>query len=113
MESRNPVTVAAVAGVRSVSAVEGRACAVTEEGALWCWGVDGQRGRRDQAPPIAAPTRVETVGPVRALALGTQHACAYTRAGTLCCWGSNFYGQLGDNTTLSPDRDNAPVSVTW
>jgi len=110
------VVVPGVTGAVQVAVTEERACAVTSDGAVWCWGrpESARPGRaRGEAAEIGGPTRVEALGAVRALALGEGHACARTEAGALCCWGRNGAGQLGDNRTTAPDAHTAPVAVVW
>lgn len=109
-ESARAVVVPSLEGVVSLSAFEHRVCATTQTGALWCWGPPSTSSRREVAPPIAAPARVEGVAPVLGVAVGDRHVCARMRAGGACCWGSNAYGQLGDNTR---DDRAAPTPVTW
>jgi alpha-tubulin suppressor-like RCC1 family protein len=38
---------------------------------------------------------------VRKIVTGTTHKCGLTDSGGVKCWGYNYYGQLGDNTTVS------------
>lgn len=115
LESREPVVVSAVPDVVEVSANEGRACAVTAAGEVWCWGAGDARrsASREGVAAIDPPMKLGSVGPTDHIYVGDQHACARTRVGDLCCWGRNYYGQLGNNQTTSPDSDVAPVAVLW
>src|SRR5690606_37519747 len=82
------------------------ACAVLEDGTLWCWGantdgrLDGGSTDRDQPVPILLPE------PVVQVAL-TSHFCALLADETVACWGENHMGQLGDGTTI--DRSTPQV----
>jgi alpha-tubulin suppressor-like RCC1 family protein len=118
-------TLAAAAPIVSFEAIfagGAHTCALTSvPGAAYCWG----RGESGQlgvpAPPstcLAAndqffacsmvPVPVGGGLTFGALAAGAAHTCALTSDGAAYCWGDNFYGQLGDNSTI--DRD-APVPV--
>lgn len=76
------------------------ACAVTRDGALYCWGYGGwgQLGNGRQ---------VTTTGPVRASASAAfvavtadfDHTCALDARGTAWCWGVNESGTLGHDYT--------------
>jgi alpha-tubulin suppressor-like RCC1 family protein len=80
-------------------------CAVTEAGAVDCWGAnaDGQLGTGDTRN-ATEPQRVTALAglPVRALALAGNTSCALTRAGELYCWGSDSQGQLGNGPAPAP-----------
>ncbi|MBK6847409.1 MAG: RCC1 repeat- and reductase domain-containing protein [Proteobacteria bacterium] len=62
----------------------------------------------DRASPVAV-TALGTAPAVESVTLGYFHSCARRADGTLWCWGRNYYGQLGDGTTV--DRPS-PVAVT-
>jgi len=93
-----------------VSVGNGFACAVTDTGALECWGANAQ-GRLGDGTTIDRPTPVGVVGldgGVASVATGLRHACALTTNGAAKCWGHNDTGQLGDGST----NDSAvPVDV--
>lgn len=72
-------------------------CAITTDGALWCWGanVAGQLGLGTSGlgTERLSPTRVGTGTTWNALGLGDEHICA-TLGTDLQCWGDNMDGQL-------------------
>jgi hypothetical protein len=75
-------------------------CAVTDTGAVRCWGRngagqlgDGTTRQRETPADVAG-----LAGPVRSIAAGINHTCALTEAGGVWCWGRNSSGQLGDGT---------------
>jgi alpha-tubulin suppressor-like RCC1 family protein len=88
------------------------ACALTDAGAVRCWGYSnyGQLGNGAPLAEVAFRTPVATTGldaGVTAIASFFDHSCALTDAGTMC-WGANDYGQLGDGTT---SHAAVPVAV--
>jgi alpha-tubulin suppressor-like RCC1 family protein len=94
------------------------ACAVTNLGALWCWGANskGQLGngtRRDQNVPaqVAATASGVAFGEVTDACTGTLHTCARTADGAVWCWGSNALGQLGSGLQNGGTIER-PVRVT-
>jgi alpha-tubulin suppressor-like RCC1 family protein len=98
------------AKVRALSTGEAHACAVTESGALLCWGSNsnGQLGD-GTLDSHAAPTPVAALGSdVDAVSAGWRYTCAKLKNGALKCWGWNLHQQVGDATTV--DRPN-PTDV--
>lgn len=91
-------------GVDSVSIAQRSACAVTQTGALYCWGnAEGGRLGIGETLQTVVPTPRFAVRELNAwvtdaaqVALGEQHGCMRTLSGTVECWGDNTYGQLGD-----------------
>lgn len=76
-------------------------CAVTERGALWCWGLNtygavGDGTDTNRLRPVRLP---ELVG-IAQVAAGYRHTCALDGAGRAWCWGANFNGELGDGTAM-------------
>lgn len=82
----------------AISGGSDHACALTEEGAVQCWGgnFSGQLGTNDLSrarPAVVAGLE----GPVSAVDAGGDQSCALI-SGRVWCWGDNEYGLLGDDT---------------
>jgi hypothetical protein len=109
--SPTPVDVAGLgSGVRQISVGGLYACAITNAGAVRCWGAGLVPGA-----PYDSPTPADVPGlgsGVRQVSVGTQHACAITDAGAAKCWGDNVYGQLGEGSPsqLGPNPEAAVLS---
>ena len=89
-------------------------CAITDDGAAWCWGGNesGEVGDGTLVDRFV-PTRVVGL-PGRAISIsrGHGHACAVLDDGSAWCWGDNSVGQLGTRRLEgSRDREPAPVRV--
>jgi alpha-tubulin suppressor-like RCC1 family protein len=86
-------------------------CAVLENGALRCWGGNGngQLGYNDTAPVAdGTPGRsiidmgdVPVGARVIQVAAGNDHTCAVLETRVVRCWGWNGEGQLGYNNTIN------------
>jgi alpha-tubulin suppressor-like RCC1 family protein len=74
------------------------ACALMTGGTVQCWG-DGYG---------AVPVVVGGLSGIVAVAAGIDFACALTSGGGVKCWGANFYGQLGNDSTMT---STLPVDV--
>ncbi|MBW3628178.1 MAG: Ig-like domain-containing protein [Gemmatimonadetes bacterium] len=92
----------------SINVGEGHSCALTREGAAYCWGAAsaGQIGgpvatictdRYGQSRGSCAfgPTPVSGGLSFRAISAGSRHTCAVTVVGDAYCWGSDTRGELG------------------
>ncbi len=103
----------------SVTAGNSFACAVTEMGEAYCWGVNdsGQLGAAttdtcddgSTGTPISCshvPVVVEGGIAFKTLNAGIAHTCGFTTSGEGYCWGANDFGQRGDglvgNVALEP-----------
>ncbi|MCC6901410.1 MAG: hypothetical protein IT377_20725 [Polyangiaceae bacterium] len=105
-----PVPVAGVSGAVQVVAGNHYGCARTASGAVYCWGYNGSGQLGIGSGVENSPTAAPVVGLTDAVWLsgGQSHACAVRKGGTVRCWGRNYFGQLGDGTTVDQD---APVTV--
>lgn len=104
--------------VKQVAIGHGSVCALTGDGAVWCWGHDakpfGRRGGRDIIG-FDVPTPIAGIDNVSELRGGEQHTCAKKTDGTLWCWGHNDRGQLGDGSamsTITPVQVSGLTNVT-
>lgn len=98
-----PAEVQSLAGKRvlSISAGVFHTCAVTTEGAAYCWGEgsygrlgtgSGANGYRESTPvAVQAPAGTEFVS----ISAGFMHTCGTTATGLGYCWGGNYQDQIG------------------
>jgi alpha-tubulin suppressor-like RCC1 family protein len=86
-------------------------CALTADGAAWCWGRNdaGQLGDGSRVTR-SRPVRVAADGVTRfaQIAAGGTHSCAVDAVGAVWCWGQNARGAVGDGSTTVRER---PVRV--
>ena len=99
--------------VTQIAAGYEHTCALTTTGGVKCWGnnYDGQLGIGN--PDVYKKTiPVDVIGlnsNVVALSAGEDHTCALTTTGGVKCWGDNYFGELGDGTTVDKDT---PIDVS-
>lgn len=74
----------------AVSAGGGNTCALAVNGGSFCW------GGNTAATPVGVPGAVAFAS----LTSGGSHNCGLTPAGAAYCWGENYWGQLGDGTSI-------------
>jgi alpha-tubulin suppressor-like RCC1 family protein len=110
-----------LSGVEKVVVGMQFACALTEGGAVWCWGNNqyGQvgNGSVDNAQPPQGVRTPNLVGGaltsknVRHLAVGQYHVCALVtgEADQVYCWGQNQSGQAGENMQQYPANITVPT----
>jgi alpha-tubulin suppressor-like RCC1 family protein len=102
VERWRPVRVSGLDGnVRSITTGARHGCALTDGGAVKCWGYNyyGQLGDGSNADHPAAVDVPGLTRGVTAIAAGALHTCALTSSGVKC-WGYNGAGQLGDGTDV-------------
>jgi alpha-tubulin suppressor-like RCC1 family protein len=102
--SNSPVAIAGLSsGVIDLAAGADHACALMAGGGVKCWGYDnnGQLGNGNNKESM---TPVDVYGldsGVIGLSSGDYYTCALTSVGGVKCWGDNYYGQIGDGTTIN------------
>jgi len=90
----------------------GHACALSQVGAIYCWGANGfgQLGNGTTAnSTMAVAVSGLTVGISEIVAGDADQTCALTNAGAAYCWGYNSAGQLGNGSTADA---HVPVAVS-
>lgn len=101
--SRIPLEVPVPGRPVGIASGDFHTCALTSDGAVWCWGSDsnGQLGSQDDElcglydlPCSFAPVRVSSDLPFVQVVAGAIHTCALAVNGTAQCWGNNDRGQL-------------------
>jgi alpha-tubulin suppressor-like RCC1 family protein len=87
------------------------ACAIKNNGSLWCWGADtnGQLGNGSgTTADQISPSAVTSTLPWSQITSGATHSCGIKNDGTGWCWGAGGNGQLGNNASSS---QTAPVQI--
>jgi alpha-tubulin suppressor-like RCC1 family protein len=112
-------------GVSEVAAGGYHTCALTDSGAVKCWGDDGWGALGDDWAVMDHRVPVDVVGlssGVVALSAGGLHSCALTDSGAVKCWGRNRDGELGclsagDSSPVPVDVEGLPgvvaISAGW
>ncbi len=98
-------------GVAAIAAGGAHSCALTDGGAVLCWGFNsrGQLGDGTTQGRFSPATVSGLESGVVAIAAGLEHTCALTDGGGVTCWGWNGHGQVGDGTE---DDRWTPAPVT-
>ncbi len=88
-------------GITMVAAGTHHNCALTNIGAVLCWG-DNPSGQLGDGTTVnrATPATVSGLNAgVAFITAGRAHTCALISSGAVQCWGSNDSGELGDGTS--------------
>ncbi len=119
-DSTVPVAVLAGKTVAAIAAGSSHSFALHSDGTLAGWGRNdyGQIGNdstSNSLVPAAVATGTNTgttalyLKTVVAIAVGYDHTIALCSDGTVATWGSNYYGQLGNNSSTA---SLTPVAIT-
>ncbi len=105
-------------GVKDVAIGGAHTCVLVTSNRVNCWGANGKGQLGDgTAVDRSLPVPATAVGgegvltDIKQLVVGRDHTCALTTAGRVRCWGSNFFGQLGDGTTVDATTPRPVVGV--
>lgn len=98
-------------GVAAVGAGSYHSCALTNSGAVRCWGRNqlGQLGDGTTTTRVLPTPVFGLASGVAAISVADAHTCAVTAVGGARCWGWNVFGQLGDRTNI----DRATPVPVW
>jgi hypothetical protein len=110
--SATPVAVAGVTTAISLAAGKFNGCVVLANGAVQCWGDngDGQLGVTPSTLAFAAsPKTISGITAPTALTIGEFHVCGLLPDGTVRCWGDDNEGQLGDGRLTT--QSTTPLKV--
>ncbi len=99
-------------GVVEITAGRAHACALLDDGRVYCWGANGFGELGNGGSMLSAsPVPVALSGSAASIAAGQSHTCAALRDGSVRCWGRNNLGQLGDGTTTTRYEPVAVVDI--
>lgn len=100
-----------VRGATQLALGSNHGCALTADGAVWCWGDGsyGQLGRGGFGTSNSGRAERVELPPAQQIAAGWNNTCALLRDASVWCWGSSFFGVVGDGSLNHADR---PVRVT-
>lgn len=93
-----------------ISAGAGHACAVEDDGDIYCWG-EGILGTMGDGADAnnTTPSLVSTIDNAVDVECGATLCCARLQQGKVNCWGAGTNGQLGDGLD---SNSNTPVEVS-
>jgi alpha-tubulin suppressor-like RCC1 family protein len=108
-----PVRVQDLPRATSIAAGFGKSCAAVEDGRVMCWGAQESDPHQllVDAKPANRPVGIDGVQSASKVVLGGFHGCALSNEGAVMCFGANYFGQLGDGTTVASVQAVAAKNV--
>ncbi|UQA60910.1 RCC1 domain-containing protein [Polyangium aurulentum] len=110
-----PQAVPGLANIVAIGAGTFHTCAVRDDGAAFCWGLDDRQQIGDgntSGNHHYAPNQVPNLGgSAVSIDGGDGTTCARLSTGTVKCWGSDSSGTLGNGGTLPGSASSTPVTV--
>ena len=103
IQRNSPVTVPGLTGVVAVAGGYLFSMALKDDGTVWSWGDNayGKLGDGTGGLRQLTPVQVAGLSGMSAIAAGSFHGIALGGDRTVRTWGYNYYGQLGDTTTMN------------
>jgi hypothetical protein len=110
------LVVPGLSNITQIAAGYRYACALRNDGAVFCWGYNtqGQVGNGATSTCVPSPVQVTLpsgIGSVTAVAAGFYHTCV-AREGEVFCWGRNVSGQLGTGTASTTPQLQPSAAAT-
>jgi len=106
----SPAPVSGLSGVVAIAGGRYTTNALKNDGTVWTWGQNGT-GQLGDGTTTDRHTPVQVSGLTGAIGIvggWWNHTVALKGDGSVWAWGSNFYGQIGDGTTINR---STPVQV--
>ena len=105
-------TIATGTNWKQVSTGYRNMAAIKTDGTLWLWG-DGTRGQLGDNTSATKSSPVQTISTGtnwKQVSSGAAMTGAIKTDGTLWTWGNNYYGQLGDNSSVNKSSPVQTIS---
>lgn len=102
---------------QQVAVADQHACAIQQNGTLWCWG-SGAFGKLglNSLSNATTPTQVGSASDWTDIACGEHFTCGIRHNQSLYCWGQNLFGQVGvgdSHTTQFLTPQPVSTSIVW
>ncbi len=97
-----PTLIGTATNWQSIATGELHSLALKSNGSLWAWGFNssGQLGIGTSSNGSSVPIQVGNETNWEQIAAGGDFSIGKKTNGILCTWGINYFGQLGDGTTI-------------